>query len=115
MSRTLKEPRLRKSRTVLRLTHYFRRLGTQYSIRRLERKTRTAQSRLTILQSELRHQLLRTKELEQNLQQRIHRMQELYPTPADLAMETLQENHLQSQQIALGKWKEFELQSPWEP
>jgi len=75
------EPRLRTTNTSLKLTQRLRLHGTRSTIRRLLRQQQTAESRLTLLQAEIRHQLLLLKELEQNLQQHQHRILELQPEP----------------------------------
>src|SRR6187551_1510901 len=71
--------RLRVTSTSLRLIQRFRLLGTWASIRRATNSHRRAVLRLSLLQAETRHQLLLLKELEQNLQQANHRLQELSP------------------------------------
>ena len=51
------------------------------TIQKLQKRQSKAQSRLLLLQQELRHQLLLSKELELQLQQHQHRLLELEPQP----------------------------------
>ena len=81
------EPRLRTSSMRLRLIQRFRLHGTQSSIRKLRKQQEKAEQRLILLRAELRHQLLLSKELEQNLEQATHRLVELSPN-----LWSLQEN-----------------------
>ena len=80
---------MRSMRAVLLATGWLssiqrlRRRGTKSTLRTTERKLARAQKRALVLQMEVRHQLLLTKELEQQVQQLKHRQQELtLPLPS---------------------------------
>ena len=74
-----RQPRVRATKLWLRSMQHLRKLGKKLKQRLLQRELKRAQSRLEALQAETRHQLLKLKELEQNLQQVTHRLQELSP------------------------------------
>ena len=76
---------------LLSLTQRLRSLGPTYTQKRVTRRLARAQKRLILLQKELRHQLLLTKELEQQQQQLQHRRLELTLQPSSLTPALLEQ------------------------
>jgi len=72
---------IRLATTTLKSIRFLRLLSTKFRHRRLLRRQARAEKRLALLQKELRHQLLVTKELEQLLEMEQHRETELSPVP----------------------------------
>ena len=60
------------------------------TIRKLRKRQLRAEKRLLLLQQELRHHLLLSKELEENLSQYNHRLLELNPLPLLPPQQSLQ-------------------------
>jgi hypothetical protein len=65
--------------TTLKSIRFLRRLGTRFTQRNLRRRQERAEQRLTLLQAEVRHQLLLVKELQQLTEMQEHRRRELSP------------------------------------
>ena len=77
---------LSRSSLLLRMTQSFRRFTTRSTIRKTQKSLLKEQKLHKLLEQEMRHRLLRQKELEQNLQQAMHRLQELDPSQQQTLM-----------------------------
>ena len=66
-----------RTRTILEWTQSFRRYGTRSTVRKVNKKLQKERQLATLLEQELRHHLLRIKELTEYHQQLLHRQQEL--------------------------------------
>ncbi|WZB39490.1 hypothetical protein SEA_ALOEVERA_52 [Microbacterium phage AloeVera] len=73
-------PRLRhRNPTFLALTQRFRQLGVSYTLKRSRKKLLKEQRLLNLVEMEVRHRLLRLKELQQQQEMLQHRLEELSP------------------------------------